>query len=71
MEVNTKGEAMLITDEILRMAHIYGLYGSVVIHRLNGDEGKVIEIQRQIEKETDELRKLNEVDNENRFKKEK
>ena len=51
---------MLITDEILRMAHINGLYGSQVIHRLNGDEKKVIEIQRQIEKETDEWHKSEE-----------
>ena len=53
---------MLITDEILRMAHINGLYGSQRIHQLNGDTKKVIEIQRQIEKETNEWHKLREVD---------
>lgn len=53
---------LLITDEILKMAHINGLYGSRRIHQLNGDEKKVIEIQKQIEKETDELHKLREFD---------
>lgn len=49
---------MLITDELLKMAHISGLYRSQVMHQLNGDDKKVIEIQRQIEKETDEWRKM-------------
>ena len=53
---------MLITDEILKMAHINGLYGSQRIHQLNGDTKKVIEIQRQIEKETEEWHKMREVD---------
>ncbi len=53
---------LLITDEILKMAHINGLYMSQVIHRLNGDEKKVIEIQRQIEEETDEWHRFREVD---------
>lgn len=51
---------MLITDEILRMAHINGLYGSQRLHRLIGDEKGVVRIQRQIEKETDEWHKLRE-----------
>ena len=53
---------MSITDEILKIAHINGLYGSQMIHQLNGDTKKVIEIQRQIEKETDEWHKLEVVD---------
>ena len=52
---------MLITDELLKMAHINGLYGSQRMHQLNGDDKKVVEIQRQIEKETDEWRKMREV----------
>lgn len=51
---------LAITDEILRMAHINGLYGSQRLHRLVGDEKGVIRIQRQIEKETDEWHKLRE-----------
>ena len=49
---------MLITDEILKMAHINGLYRSQRIHALNGDKKKVIELQRQIEKETNEWHEL-------------
>ena len=54
---------MLITDEILKMAHINGLYGSQRIHQLNGNTKKVIEIQRQIEKESEEWHKMRKKDN--------
>ena len=57
---------MLITDEILKMAYINGLYRSQKIYQLNGDTKKVIEIQRQIEKETDKWHKMREFDKKNK-----
>lgn len=47
----------MITDEILKMAHINGLYRSQRLHQLIGDRKGVIRIQKQIEKETNEWHK--------------